>query len=571
MSIEALLNAEGWSRGKGMEGAMERSNQLIDTMRKHAVDLPGEFDDLFGIFQTGLASASELGLAPEAFEKLSANAMAAAAAVKLPMDTVAREFSQMLEGRVGSHNTFAKRLGIDTHTQFKEYGGKTFKELDSLQKAAVITQNLERFAPAIAEFSKSYDALSSTLQDNAKQFGLRATAPVFGRIKTTLAEANDWFTDNKTTVAHWADMIGEQLGKAFDWGKAKIKEWWPSIRNFAENAYERFTRIWRDAEPVIERVGAIIKSAFDDPGTFDSIERILKLYIVAQAGSSAFSLLGGVAQAGMGVAMLGGGSASTAAASSLGMVARGAKAVPGVVASYDAYSGARDNATRSGERIAADFGGGALSGAMLGGSLGALLGVGATSLSMLYGVRERQEERIAMMMSRAELERVVATSKDLSDANERLKKAFQDLADKGDEVGRRLGKEKVANADWALTYDSPEFIEFMHQMADKGIVVPENPSARDKEYWLGVFRSLTGTATEVKPVADEPKDDDAAAKRLKDTLKGSGGVHVGRVEISISSNQAPGQIARQVVEVLANIKKHPRMSPYVPTYAGGGT
>ncbi len=218
ISIAAVLSAQGEVGNVG--AGMDKAASLIEKMRKDAQQLPGEFEDLFGIFQTGIGAAGQAGLNSIQFENMSANAMAAGKALAVPLDQAARELALLLEGRAGSHNTFGNRLGI------KAQG---FNQLDAGDRVKVITRELAKFQPAIQVFGHSFDALFSTAIDNVKSFGLRATMPLFGKIKNTLTEINQWFEGNQTTVGRYADRLGRFLGDAFDVGKSFVLRWWPAI------------------------------------------------------------------------------------------------------------------------------------------------------------------------------------------------------------------------------------------------------------------------------------------------------------------------------------------------------
>lgn len=337
IGIAAIFNAQGLS--SNMTDAMKMAGGQMEHLRKQAAELPGEFGDLRQFFTLGLNQALNKGMDVDKFREMAGNAMATAASVGVPMDQAAREFAQLLGGRSGTHNVFGSQLGLQ--------GAKSqeFNAASPAKQVETLTALLAKFNPAIATFKTGWEGLSSTALDNVKRFGQMATAPLFGRIKETFSEFNNWFDGNGNTWQAWANKIGRELAHAFDVGKAKVMEWAPVFATFAGNAWDRLLMFWVQIEPIVARVADLIKSAMLDPGTFDRIGDMLQLYTAVKIGSAvgpsvssgigaigSLASGGGALAAGMGIVEIG-----AAAAIALPILLAVAGAIHGLVDETSRY------------------------------------------------------------------------------------------------------------------------------------------------------------------------------------------------------------------------------------------
>ncbi len=276
LSLGAIFTAQGITDGMG--NGLKMASATIKEMRKDAAMLPGEFSDLLSFFKLGATPAFNIGASTKDLEKLSANAMAAAAATGVQMDQAAREFAQLLQGRAGAHNVFGSMLGLRA---------ENFNHLSGGERLKAIQEALGKYQGSIAEYGKSFDALSSTMRDNAKETLRRATAPIFTRIKEQLSTANTWFDSNQEKVGRFADRVGESLQHGFDVGRQKIAEWWPAIQTFAANARAEFEKIWATVGPLLAKLESFAKQGLADPKLFSRIEGAGRLYAGAKLGTMA--------------------------------------------------------------------------------------------------------------------------------------------------------------------------------------------------------------------------------------------------------------------------------------------
>jgi hypothetical protein len=200
-SLAAIFNSAGQS--SGMLGGMKDARDVMKDMRKDAAELPGEFKDLVGIFRMAATPGFQAGGSIKDIEKLSANSMAFAASRGIQMDQAGRELGMLLQGRAGAHNVFGNLLGLagDKATTFN--AAKPEDRLKTLQRELKKEESSRDF------FGSTFDALSSTLIDNAKKFLGAATGGLFDRVKGALASSNEWFDRNEEKIIGFAEKVGD--------------------------------------------------------------------------------------------------------------------------------------------------------------------------------------------------------------------------------------------------------------------------------------------------------------------------------------------------------------------------
>ncbi len=525
-SIAAVLTMqkEVGNIGQGMD----KAGSLVAKMKQDARELPGEFEDLLGIFQSGMAAAGNAGINSIQFEQMSAKAMVAAKAMAVPMDQAGRELAQLLEGRAGAHNVFGTRLGITAKDGFNQ----------SSKEDQVKRINAALDSVPVSAFAKTFDAISSTFVDNVKQFGTQATGPLFEHIKATLSDINNWFDNNKGQVAQWANQVGRFLTDAFDKGKAVILDWWPAISAFAENAYNRITAIWADVGPTVSKIGDSIKDFLKDPGSIDKIIRVLELYAAVKVGGGAMDLFGG----------LGGGKGGAGAAlSGMGGMGGMAGAAMGAVGSLALTVGAVTIAAQVAQ--------------LLGGNSGKEYDMFEgndwwSTVGNLF-VRKAQYAVDEASDTSSTHARLIATYGQMDMASQAYQARIEGLIASGDDLGASLlGAAAAANTAAAA----------MNAMGGSGVPPPTEPGGEalgtGALNYVGMM-AASGVAAKIAG--------DAAAKAKDPKKGGGGGGGAQKVEITINSNQAPGQIAREVVlEVqrsLADKRRNPGSSLSVRNFS----
>lgn len=505
ISIGAILNAQGVSSNMG-EG-MAKAAELMKNMRKDARDLPGELKDLQMFFKLGATPAFQLGATPERLEKISALGMAAAASTGVQMDQAAREMAQLLQGHAGGHNVFGSQLGF-TAQNFNHLTGE--ERLKALEKA------LGKYEKSIEVFGGSFDALSSTMTDNAKQTLQKATAPLFDHVKQSMVRTNKYFDDHRDQIEHFAEKVGDKLAYAFEYGRMKLKEWTPVMKSFGDHAAAEFDKIWERAKPLVLGLEKLAKGGLASGGLFKGLEGAGLAYggikaakIAAPLMSGATSLLGGgEAAAGFAGLAAGGVAAGAAAAAALVPLLAAAGAFHAVT---DASSDFHEAAARSAEEI------------------------GKNTTKTFEHTAKIWEKVGPIATSMLDLVGTVwlGTFEMMSIGVEKATSALSKLTDTVYDLAKRT---LVAHGIMADTPDDPG-----------------KPAAR----------AAAKNFTEMLM----PELDRDEKKTKKGAGGGGGGTTIHKVEIVVSSNQDPSRIARLTVDRLQDVSRFPTSSPRVRNWS----
>jgi hypothetical protein len=526
ISLGTIFSTQGMAAN--VPAGIERSKTLISQMRVDAQKLPGEFEDLMRIFTTGAIPAFHSGASIDQWRDLSSKAMAAGKVANMDLHQVAREMTLLLEGRAGTQNTFGTKLGI------KAAG---FNTKSSEERLKILSTELGKFSGAIAQFEGSYDAQSSTLIDNFKNFARVGTSSLFIHVKDAMKEANGWFSSHQAEATAFAAKWGSRLVNGFESGKRALTEWGPLLFNFAEGAYDRITSIWVDVQPYAEKFGTIVKEALKDPnGTIDKLITLAKLWAGMKIGGA---MVGGFASGGAKGAMMGGGSA-------LAMYGVGNAALNG----------------GSSESYVETTAGGAIAGFGMGGPLGAAAGAltgAVVALTQTYQQSATAETDFrARMASEAEtwntdMRRFYASHGfTAAEAEQKMREHGLAVQNTIMEVDKSAGL--VAGSIYNLAANIESASYALLNSADK----------RDNEigsFWgnmlqLGAHHAAAKSAQASADVANPHKH----------KSKG-GGSGVMKVEIVVTSNQHPSRIAREVVGELGKLQRISGQSPHTTNYS----
>jgi hypothetical protein len=548
IALAAIFGAQHIT--SSMTEGMSVAAELMKQMRTDAAELPGEFKDLVGIFQLVATPGFQAGQSISEIKTLSAQAMAAAATMRMPMEQAGRELEMLLEGRAGAHN----RFGMLLPTALGGEAAERFNKLAPAERFKFVSDQLAALAPAIDEYKKSFDGLSSTLVDNAKRFLGLATTPLFERLKTTLGEANAWFDGNEDKVALWASIVGDRLGAAFDVGKQKLLSWWPAIEAFAEHAYDRIAGIWQRVGPLVESVADRAAKLLGNDKALDRIEQIGLLY----AGTRAGGLLSGLMPS---VAGLGDLDRLVKATGIAGKVAPEGSA-------FDAMAGRfRDLVT----------------GQFVAGEAGGLFELLADPV-VLAGAAAAAALLVEGLVATAGAMHALAD--ETSSYHDFAVTLWDDIQSRGGEALDALSHVVHTLEPYALELADSMGVQLLEAL--KLMAIGAEGAARAVERaaslfakamdWLGIEpgaeghqrmpsgrRSDPGALREYSSVIA-----DVLAKQA--TVKtgaggGGGGVHVDRVEITVSGNQDPNRVARVIAAHLSDLARYRKSSPYVVNFS----
>jgi hypothetical protein len=525
ISLAAAFSANGLSGN--MSQGMGDASRIMSKMREDAAALPGEYEDLLGIFRMMAVPGARAGMGINQMEKLSANVMAGGAVAGMPMDQVAREMAQLVEGRAGSHNVLGSRLfGL---------AGKeatAFNKLDDGARIKALETKFGAYKESIDFFSTSYDAMIGELKSTVKGIKGDLTRPLFEEVKKTIAEINGWFKGGgAASVAYYTHRLGIGIADAFSRGVEIMKEWGPFMKSFVLEGYNRFAQMWDHITPLIERVAHGMRGITANQA-WDKIAHVASIYAAVKGGGM---VLGAASSIGGPLASLAGAAGSSGALSTLasvfanpaGIAVAGAglaTLVLTAVAAYGAFSALTDETSY--------FHGTAVS------MWGDIKDSGVSALQHLHGAMVSLEP--AVKFTAEALGTVLLANLRVSaSAIEEFASALEFFA---------------SNARGAI-----EGLISWHKGNGPKLGADEAPTYKERETTPDFARMAAAAAS---------ANEDTANKVKSRHPGGHGSTNVQKVEIVISSNQDPSRIAHLAMEALLNLKRHPKMSANVPNWSG---
>ncbi len=548
ISMAAVFNANKISTG-GMMGGLKMAEGMYEKMRQDAKQLPGELEDLLYIYRAGVIPAIHQGLDPDKFREMSSKVMAAAAVAGMDMHMAGREFALLMEGRSGAHNVLGQRLmGLS--------GAKAsaFNKLSGEKRIALLSAELDKFGGAIGVFGKSWEGVTSTFVDGVKQLGAAVTKPLFDKLSRSLGDANKWIDENGEKLSSWAYVVGTKIAAAFEWGRAKIEEWWPAIEKFATSAWAKLKQVWVDLAPHVERVGNAIHGFLKDPAAVDKLISLGKLYLALKVGQGALGVQGGISQAASSTVLpflTNGGGGALGAFAGTGT---------GALSAIGALLGEAGGSTAAAYGVSA-AGGGALAG-------GATLAAFAAGIALAYNevmlfteviTHFRDDAQKTEDAKRDYAKRHIASyikmTSDMRSASDKwatvteyAARDINNLRLRGDEAGAALYELELAAYSASAAMDGmSKFVNDRNSdIVDPAMAAVTAKSGQVAREWL----------------AKQPK-----GRRVPKHGGGGGGTSIQKVEIVVTSNQHPSRIARTVFDEMAKLKRNRRSSPHVTNFS----
>lgn len=517
---------------------LELAEKSIMQMRQDAKMLPGELSDLLNIFRLGAIPALHSGLSVEGWTTMSAKAMAAAASANLDMGMAAREFAMLMEGRSGAHNVFGMKLLSLSGDKAAE-----FNEMAAHKRMELLSKELDKYAASLEVFGKSYEGVTSTFVDSAKQWVTAATKPLFVKFKEAVGAANEWVDENKALLESWADFAGKKLVEAFEWGKKKIEEWWPVVRDFSTRAWQKLQEIWEKIAPAVERSGSALKAFMQDPAAIDKLITLLKLYATIKVGQSSMGTVSSLGKMGMGAAQM---------AANLGLIGGSAASAAG----------------------AAGAGGAATSAAAAVGGIGAA-GLGTAGAAIASGyLLAYQELMLFVDVIKLTRDEQAADTKARREFAQRQISKYEEMGMKWDEVttyaARDINNLRISGQDAAAALYELELAAYQARQSLDDIAKSKFVKDRADDIYDDALDAAT--AGQVGWVQKQlTKKGEHKGKHAPGHKGGAGGTSIQKVEIVVTSNQHPSRIARAVADELVQLGRDRRSSPFVRNYSATGT
>ena len=267
------------SQAQGYVGSFERGMQLaadqVSRMKQDVKSLPGDLGQLSDIMKTIATPAAQAHASMDQIRQLAGKTMLTAAILGVPQEVASREMAQLLSGRAGAHNILGTRLGLVGES------AKTFNAEGPEQRLAKVTSEIGKYQGAADRFGQSFVANWTTMKDNIK-YGLVAesTAPLFERVKQSMAELNDYFDTHKAKIHDVTVLVGQKL----------VGGW-----NEVEAVFKR-------VEPVVARLADhVLRMSSKDvaEGLKHSAEVVLAMKLAGGAASAGFGAVGWMGRAGM--------------------------------------------------------------------------------------------------------------------------------------------------------------------------------------------------------------------------------------------------------------------------------
>lgn len=496
LGLASTLTAFGHTRN--INEGLVLSQQLTNKMLQDVKVLPATFAQFSTAVRNLSSAVFQGGGSSATLEDFAKKTVMFGAIAGLSPEQASSSMAMMLTGRITGANPIARQLGI-TGAEAKH-----MRELDPEHRLEEITKLLDKFKDANELFAHSFKAISTTTKDNLMLFMGAATAPLFGRIKSTLEDANTWFSKHQSEVNHFADNIGRKLVLAFDYGKAKIIEWYPLLRDFAIGMEQHMLSAWQKIKPIVFQIADKIKDLLKDSnGTFDKIKTILELYAASKIGgklspsvSPIMSVLGKGAMSALG----------EGAGIGIGGVAAGVTAV-GLVAAAIGFAGAVDILT--------------------------------DKTNKLHKGAVKDYNNI-----NSEIERI----SDLFKAE--LLPAFRSFAD-------FLGAEMLTMINGSLAT-----IRFGLEYVHKAMFLDFSNDGKPRSHVLTTLADGVNRGIEQFATREERK-----GKGLSNNITGGGGTNIGKVIIEVYQSGDPSRVARAVTDRLVDLQRYPKSSPFVPNYS----
>lgn len=536
ISLASIFQAQGFAGT--FTGAMGMARDQVAKMKKDIQTLPGDLGNLTSTMSVLASPAGLAGADPDQMRQLAGKTMLASSILlgsrfgtQQSLDVGAREMAMILSGHAGGRNDLANVLpGIAGHAH-------DISSMTPEQRLAAVNKALDALTKdSAAAFGTSWTAVYTTLIDNFKYKLLAPTsAPLFEHIKADIIKINGWFAANDQRVGRFAQVLGDDLARAWDRGVATAEEWGPVVVNFAKDVRNELEVVWTRFGPSIEAAGGALKEAMQNGTALHEIEKVLKLYAEVKLGKGALSIGGGAFNAlgggGALSSLLGGGEAAGAGIGLAGagvaasVLAVAALAAAGALhAAADSGSQYHDEAVRGLKDVTRSFD-------HLTDEL---------ELHVMPSLEAMGTKGLPIVSKLLDLEANIIGGQAAMFTNPQA--LFGDVL-------RLMGQ------------GTPGQKKFFDMLADdispKMTATPalESPN-RDKV--LDV-RSLG-------PLAQAIESEKAASKR-KQVPAGLGTTNIQKVEIVSTSNADPNRVAVILYKKVVDLSRHPKASPDVPDYS----
>ncbi len=202
----------------------ENADTLMSSLQERAKKLPGSMTDYTKVLGMIAQPITDAGIGLKDLEDITVGAAVAAKAMSVDLEAGARDVNQAIMGQFHSTDQLTGRI-LGSLGYVGEEGRKRFNALSKARRAAVLKEALtQKQLTQLADAqSKSASGRWDTFKANLQETLGRVAAPLFAKLSTLLAGANDWLEKNSATIAEVANVIGGALGTALDVVVSTIK------------------------------------------------------------------------------------------------------------------------------------------------------------------------------------------------------------------------------------------------------------------------------------------------------------------------------------------------------------
>jgi hypothetical protein len=204
-SLGNVLDSEkSWQKSLGI------SSDMLAQFRKDAITSPGTSQELMQLFQSSLNPGLAAGKNLQDLRKFSNSALTVSKIMRTDIAQASSDIQLILTGNA--------QQDVKTFRDLKAQIGLTAQEFNKLpppQRFKLLEQAMKKFASpaAVREFSRSWDGLTSSLDEYKQLFFQTLGAKGFATIKEYLGRAVDWLGTNKKGWQGLASEIGSRFAQ----------------------------------------------------------------------------------------------------------------------------------------------------------------------------------------------------------------------------------------------------------------------------------------------------------------------------------------------------------------------
>lgn len=250
VALAGMLQAGGVT--SSMSQAMGVARADMAQIRRDAAALPGEAEDFITVFRAGLPAAIEAGMRHADIAKFTNQFAAVGISFNIDSAQLGRDLNMILGGRAGMQ----VRSWTDFLRAQVRMSASTFNALKPEERLKKVKDALAAYQPMIDAYQNTWAAISSTATSNLAELRRIGTEPLFERVKRTLNDINDWFSQNQKYLEGIARGIGFNMAEGFVSAKIALLNLWASFKGFVDGPV--FARLRGVVEAAGNLVGRVV-------------------------------------------------------------------------------------------------------------------------------------------------------------------------------------------------------------------------------------------------------------------------------------------------------------------------